>query len=439
MSNAEPIETADGIKGEVVRFVKDQDGRTVFFPNGPGRTGYVVPDAASEQVLRDAAQRSAKLRKKWAVPAARLLMLPFVAGAYALAGSHLFLGLGILAVGIVCAVLPEAIVYRLWMGRFLRGLEPVGKEVSTGNRVLYRALATIAGASGVIWLILQLYDRRIAAISGAGNVTYFYRDISWPIFIAIIGSLMVAGLAASWGKLAARFSEIRLWFGLWVSGLIALGGLGWSVSIFFNPTPEVALTPTSLHCGWRVAWLDIAGMRVEDGDRGKRQALVQLKPGMVPTGASTGAIAQDGSARCEITDLNVSYSDVYDAMRAAWQAHQADDSQPATQGRERPDILPGATREQVLIVLGKPMVTDPGSSEIYYYVRSRPKDAAEEGNSPSERILAVYFDDSHRVQRFAEYGLQNGRLFDYVTHEFVPSEDQVGLLEMLTMRFLRRN
>ena len=438
MSNAEPVEAADGVKGEVARFVKDQDGRTVFFPNGPGRTGYIVPDAASEQVLRDAAQRSAKLRK-WSVPAARLLMLPFVAGAYALFGSHLFLGLGLLAVGIVCAVLPEAIVYRLWMGRFLKGLDPVDNEARTGQRVPYRALAMIAGASGVIWLILQLYDRRIAAISGAGGVTYFYRDISWPIFIAIIGGLMVAGLVAGWGKLAARFSEIRLWFGLWVSGLIALGGLGWTAATFFNPTPEIAITPASLYCGWQVPWSDITGMRVEDGRRGKRYALVQLKPGAFPSGSSTGAIAQDGSARCEITKLNVGYSDVYDAMRAAWQAHREDDGRGASLDDELPKTLAGATREQVLIVLGKPSVINYPSANVYYYLPSRPKEAAGDANAPSERLLAVYFDDSHRVQRVAEYELQNGRLFDYVTHQFVPSEDQVGLLEMLTMRFLRRN
>jgi outer membrane protein assembly factor BamE (lipoprotein component of BamABCDE complex) len=433
MSNAEPVEAADGAKDNAARFVKDQDGRTVFFPNGPARTGYVVPDAASEQALRDAARRSAKLRK-WGVPAARILMLPFVAGAYALAGSHLFLGLGLLAVGIIFAVLPEAIVYRLWMGRLVKGLEPVDKQVGAGKRVPYRAIATIAGASGVIWLILELYDRRIAAISGNGNVTYFYRDISWPIFIAIIGGLMVAGLVASWGKLAARFSEVRLWFGLWFSGLMALGGLWWSVSTFFNPTPEVAMTPASLYCGWQVPWWNITGMRIEYGGY-KRYALVQLKPGAFPSGSSTGAIAQDGSARCEITKLNVGYSEVYDAMRAAWQAHREDDGRGASLDDELPKILAGATREQVLIVLGQPSVTNYASPNVYYYLRSRPKDAAGEGNAPSERILAVYFDDAHRVQRFAEYGLQNGRLFDYVKHEFAPSEDQVDPLGILT--FLR--
>jgi hypothetical protein len=438
MSNAEPVEAADGAKGEVARFVKDKDGRTVFFPNGPARTGYVVPDAASEQALRDAAQRSAKLTK-WGVVAVPFLMLPFVAGFYALAGSHLFDAFGLLLIGMFCAVLPGAVVYRLSIGRLVKGLEPVGKEARTAKRLLYRAIATIAAVSGAIWFILQLYDRRIAAISGAGDVTYFYRDISWPIFIATIGSLMVAGLVAGWGKVAARYSEVRLWFSLWFSGLMALGGLWWSLSTFFKPTPEIAITPASLYCGWQVPWSDIAGMRVQHGGRGNKYAVVQLKPGVFPSGSSTGATAQDGNAWCEITKLNVGYSEVYDAMRAAWQAHQTDDGQRASRDHEPPEILPGATREQVLIVLGKPMVTDPGPPEISYYVTSKPKDAAGDGNARSERILAVHFDDAHRVQRIAEYGLQNGRLFDYVKHEFAPSEDQVGLLGILTIQFLRRN
>jgi outer membrane protein assembly factor BamE (lipoprotein component of BamABCDE complex) len=77
----------------------------------------------------------------------------------------------------------------------------------------------------------------------------------------------------------------------------------------------------------------------------------------------------------------------------------------------------GSTQEQVLIVLGTPSTVATVSGEAFYYISQRAERAI--GFMPQQvvdqRVVAVYFDKNRRVQRLANYGMQDGRLFDFVT------------------------
>jgi outer membrane protein assembly factor BamE (lipoprotein component of BamABCDE complex) len=77
----------------------------------------------------------------------------------------------------------------------------------------------------------------------------------------------------------------------------------------------------------------------------------------------------------------------------------------------------GASQEQVLIVLGTPSTVATVSGEAFYYISQRAERAV--AFMPQEvvdqRVVAVYFDKSRRVQRLADYGLKDGKVFDYVT------------------------
>ena len=77
----------------------------------------------------------------------------------------------------------------------------------------------------------------------------------------------------------------------------------------------------------------------------------------------------------------------------------------------------GSTQEQVLIVLGTPSTVATVSGEAFYYISQRAERAI--GFMPQQvvdqRVVAVYFDKNRRVQRLANYGLQDGRLFDFVS------------------------
>ncbi len=77
----------------------------------------------------------------------------------------------------------------------------------------------------------------------------------------------------------------------------------------------------------------------------------------------------------------------------------------------------GSTQEQVLIVLGTPSTVATVSGEAFYYISQRAERKV--GFMPQQvvdqRVIAVYFDRNRRVERLANYGLQDGRVFDFVS------------------------
>jgi outer membrane protein assembly factor BamE (lipoprotein component of BamABCDE complex) len=76
----------------------------------------------------------------------------------------------------------------------------------------------------------------------------------------------------------------------------------------------------------------------------------------------------------------------------------------------------GATQEQVLIVLGTPSTVATVSGETFYYISQRSQRTAFMPQKETDRrVVAVYFDKSRRVQRLANYGLQDGKVFDFVS------------------------
>jgi outer membrane protein assembly factor BamE (lipoprotein component of BamABCDE complex) len=77
----------------------------------------------------------------------------------------------------------------------------------------------------------------------------------------------------------------------------------------------------------------------------------------------------------------------------------------------------GASQDQVLIVLGTPSTVATVSGEAFYYIsqRSERPVAFLPQNVVDQRVVAVYFDKNRRVERLANYGMKDGKLFDYVT------------------------
>src|ERR1051326_4412051 len=76
----------------------------------------------------------------------------------------------------------------------------------------------------------------------------------------------------------------------------------------------------------------------------------------------------------------------------------------------------GATQEQVLIVLGTPSTVATVNGEVFYYISERAeKTAFLPQRLVHQRVIAVYFDKNRRVQRLADYGLQDGKVFDFVS------------------------
>jgi outer membrane protein assembly factor BamE (lipoprotein component of BamABCDE complex) len=77
----------------------------------------------------------------------------------------------------------------------------------------------------------------------------------------------------------------------------------------------------------------------------------------------------------------------------------------------------GASQEQVLIVLGTPSTVATVNGEAFYYISQKSQRAA--AFMPLEivdqRVVAVYFDKDRRVERLANFGLKDGKVFDFMS------------------------
>lgn len=77
----------------------------------------------------------------------------------------------------------------------------------------------------------------------------------------------------------------------------------------------------------------------------------------------------------------------------------------------------GSSRDQVLIALGTPSTTAQYGGEVFYYISQTRRRPARFMRSQvvDQRVIAVYFDKKNTVERVAHYGLQDGKVFDFVT------------------------
>ncbi|HWV51304.1 outer membrane protein assembly factor BamE [Pseudorhodoplanes sp.] len=77
----------------------------------------------------------------------------------------------------------------------------------------------------------------------------------------------------------------------------------------------------------------------------------------------------------------------------------------------------GSSQEQVLIVMGTPSTVATVTGEVFYYISQRGQKAAAflPQKVVDQRVIAVYFDKERRVSRLADYGIKDGKVFDFVS------------------------
>jgi outer membrane protein assembly factor BamE (lipoprotein component of BamABCDE complex) len=93
----------------------------------------------------------------------------------------------------------------------------------------------------------------------------------------------------------------------------------------------------------------------------------------------------------------------------------------------------GSTQEQVLIVLGTPSTVATVSGEAFYYISQRSQRAAAFMNQEvtDQRVIAVYFDKTRHVERLADYRLQDGKVFDFVSRTTPTSGQELSYITYL--------
>jgi outer membrane protein assembly factor BamE (lipoprotein component of BamABCDE complex) len=97
-------------------------------------------------------------------------------------------------------------------------------------------------------------------------------------------------------------------------------------------------------------------------------------------------------------------------------------------------VQPGMAQEQVRMSLGSPTTTgtvDGGSA--YYYISSTSTQSSFMKPTEKDRqVLAVYFNPTGTVDRVANYGLKDGKVFDYVSRTTpAPGARDEGLVKQL--------
>jgi outer membrane protein assembly factor BamE (lipoprotein component of BamABCDE complex) len=90
----------------------------------------------------------------------------------------------------------------------------------------------------------------------------------------------------------------------------------------------------------------------------------------------------------------------------------------------------GASQEQVLLVLGTPSTVATVSGEAFYYIsqKAERRISFERTNVTDQRVIAVYFDRDRKVQRLAEYGLKDGKVFDFVSRTTPTSGNDLNMI-----------
>ena len=92
----------------------------------------------------------------------------------------------------------------------------------------------------------------------------------------------------------------------------------------------------------------------------------------------------------------------------------------------------GATQEQVLIVLGTPSTVATVSGEVFYYISQRAEQTAfMPQKMVDQRVVAVYFDKNRRVERLANYGLRDGKVFDFISRTTPTSGQELSYLNYI--------
>ena len=90
----------------------------------------------------------------------------------------------------------------------------------------------------------------------------------------------------------------------------------------------------------------------------------------------------------------------------------------------------GASQEQVLILLGTPSTVATVSGEAFYYISQRAERtvAFMRQETIDQRVIAVYFDKNRRVERLANYGIKDGKIFDFVSRTTPTSGREINYL-----------
>lgn len=92
----------------------------------------------------------------------------------------------------------------------------------------------------------------------------------------------------------------------------------------------------------------------------------------------------------------------------------------------------GSSQDQVRFALGTPSTTATFGSEVWYYISQKEETTAFLAPKVvDQRVLAIYFNADKQVSQIADYGLQDGRVIDFIGRTTPTTGAEVTLLRQI--------
>lgn len=102
-------------------------------------------------------------------------------------------------------------------------------------------------------------------------------------------------------------------------------------------------------------------------------------------------------------------------------------------------VKPGASAEQILVLLGTPTTTSTVGGDAWYYI-TQTTDRGFQFMQPKvvdQRVFAIYFTKAKKVERVANYGMQDGKLFDFVSRTTPTAGAELTFLKGMFLNLLK--
>lgn len=95
-------------------------------------------------------------------------------------------------------------------------------------------------------------------------------------------------------------------------------------------------------------------------------------------------------------------------------------------------IQPGQSKDQVRLAFGTPDTVTTIGGGVFYYISSTQKTIAfMKPEVVDRRVVAVYFNQDETVKQVANYGLKDGKVFDFISRETPSHGSEAGLIKQL--------
>ena len=102
-------------------------------------------------------------------------------------------------------------------------------------------------------------------------------------------------------------------------------------------------------------------------------------------------------------------------------------------------VTAGVGAEQVLVLMGTPSTTSTVGGDAWYYISQKTVQsvAFSKPEITDQRVLAVYFTKAKKVERVANYGLEDGKVFDSVSRTTPTAGKESNFLKNMFTNLLR--